>query len=50
MMGMLKGLNIAHEGRHHSGIDDVRNICNVCIGLLNINGFTYRKNHISYVK
>eukprot|EP01084_Bolivina_argentea_P083748 151615_1 len=34
MMGMLKGLNIEHIGTHHSGIDDVKNICNVCIALL----------------
>lgn len=26
MMGMLRDLNIKHVGRHHSGIDDVRNI------------------------
>lgn len=37
MMGMLKGLNIPHEGKHHSGIDDVHNICNICIKLLEIN-------------
>ena len=31
MMEMLKALNIGHEGRHHSGIDDVSNICSICI-------------------
>lgn len=33
MMTMLKGLGIPHEGRHHSGIDDVTNICHICIEL-----------------
>lgn len=33
MMSMLKGLGLPHEGRHHSGIDDVQNICNVCVEL-----------------
>lgn len=31
MMDMLKVLGIKHEGRHHSGIDDVANISNICI-------------------
>lgn len=30
-MKMIEILNIKHEGRHHSGIDDVTNICNICI-------------------
>lgn len=34
MMDMLKVLSIPHEGRHHSGIDDVQNIANICIELL----------------
>lgn len=50
MMGMLKALNIPHEGRHHSGIDDVRNICNVCIGLIAKKGLKFTKDHISHVK
>ncbi|XP_070562486.1 ERI1 exoribonuclease 3-like isoform X3 [Ptychodera flava] len=29
LMGMLKGLSITHQGRHHSGIDDCRNIANI---------------------
>lgn len=29
MMGMLRDLDIAHVGRHHSGIDDVRNILEI---------------------
>lgn len=43
MMGMLKGLDIPHEGRHHSGIDDVRNICQVCLGLMKKKGFKFTK-------
>ena len=31
MMGMLKKLGLKHEGRHHSGIDDVKNITNICL-------------------
>lgn len=34
MMGMLKSLNLVHEGRHHSGIDDCKNIGNILIELL----------------
>ena len=29
MMGMLRLLEITHEGRHHSGIDDCRNILKI---------------------
>ncbi|KAF8898235.1 exonuclease [Gymnopilus junonius] len=29
MMGMLSRLGISHEGRHHSGIDDARNIARI---------------------
>ena len=43
MMGMLKKLNIPHEGRHHSGIDDVSNICNICIELVSKYGATFPK-------
>ena len=49
MMGMLKALNIEHEGRHHSGIDDVRNICSICIGLTK-KGLKFNRSLISYVK
>ena len=31
MMPMLNKLGLKHEGRHHSGIDDVKNITNICI-------------------
>jgi len=29
MMTMLQRLGIKHTGRHHSGIDDVKNICKI---------------------
>eukprot|EP00483_Globobulimina_turgida_P007989 UN08005 len=35
MMRMLNDLGIKHQGRHHSGIDDVRNICQIVLTLLN---------------
>lgn len=47
---MLSALKIQHEGKHHSGIDDVRNICKVCIGLINNLGVKFNKNFINYVK
>lgn len=31
---MLKVLGLKHEGKHHSGIDDVANIANICIDLM----------------
>ena len=34
MMSMLKTLNIPHVGRHHSGIDDVRNLCQIVLKML----------------
>ncbi len=34
MMGMLRGLGLPHEGHHHRGADDVRNLCRVVIELL----------------
>lgn len=34
MIGMLDAMKIPHIGRHHSGIDDVRNIAEVLIGML----------------
>eukprot|EP01084_Bolivina_argentea_P281625 481878_1 len=37
MMRMLQILNISHIGKHHSGIDDVKNICNIVVTLLKRN-------------
>jgi inhibitor of KinA sporulation pathway (predicted exonuclease) len=56
MMAMLNGLQIEHavglfslrlsltliQGRHHSGIDDVRNICSVVRGIAENAGYVYR--------
>jgi inhibitor of KinA sporulation pathway (predicted exonuclease) len=37
MAGMLKALGITLEGRHHSGIDDARNIAKIVLTLLENN-------------
>jgi inhibitor of KinA sporulation pathway (predicted exonuclease) len=50
MMAMLQRLGLQHEGRHHSGIDDVKNICNICVELAQRYGATYPKSEISTVK
>lgn len=50
MMGMLKHFNIDHEGRHHSGIDDVKNICAIALKLLEQPGFSYSKDLIKVVR
>lgn len=50
MMEMLKVLNIEHEGRHHSGIDDVSNICSICVRLADKYGATFSKKEINRVK
>ena len=49
MMGMLKALNIEHEGKHHSGIDDVKNICSICIELIK-RGLVFDRKMIKEVK
>ena len=41
---MLEVLNIKHEGKHHSGIDDVKNICNICIELIKSYGAKFPKS------
>ena len=50
MMPMLKKLDLQHEGKHHSGIDDVKNICNICIELINKYGASFPKTEINFVK
>ena len=37
MMGMLKEMNLEHVGRHHSGIDDCKNIANIVVTMLKNN-------------
>ena len=34
MTSMLKSLDLELEGRHHSGIDDAKNIARCAIGLM----------------
>lgn len=41
MMEMINVLGIKHEGKHHSGIDDVLNICNICVELIRTHGATF---------
>lgn len=43
MMGMLHDLNISHQGRHHSGIDDCKNIAEVLRVLIQ-RGFVFDEN------
>ncbi|KAK3798692.1 hypothetical protein RRG08_029472 [Elysia crispata] len=43
MMHMLTGLNLQHVGRHHSGIDDCRNIANIVVELTK-QGYLFREN------
>ena len=44
MMQMLKILDLEHQGKHHSGIDDVKNICNICTALIKTQGATFPKD------
>ena len=43
MMGMLQELNIPHEGRHHSGIDDCKNIAEILRALIR-RGYVFVEN------
>lgn len=49
MMDMLKALGIKHEGKHHSGIDDVANISNICIELISKKNATFPKTEINVI-
>lgn len=41
MMEMLQKLDIEHTGRHHSGIDDCKNIAKICCRLIKA-GYTFK--------
>lgn len=43
MMGMLEGLAIQHTGRHHSGIDDCKNIAEI-LRVLAERGYVFEEN------
>jgi ERI1 exoribonuclease 3 len=43
MMGMLYELNIQHKGRHHSGIDDCKNIAEI-LKALAVRGYVFEEN------
>lgn len=43
MMEMISALGLKHGGKHHSGIDDVLNICSICVELIRAHGATFPK-------
>ena len=47
MTGMLKEFNIKLVGKHHSGIDDTRNISSIVLHLLE-EGIQFKKHFLSY--
>jgi len=49
MDSMLKELGLKLEGRHHSGIDDARNITKIVDKLIQ-KGFVFNDKYLSYVK
>jgi ERI1 exoribonuclease 3 len=49
MMDMLKVLGLKHEGKHHSGIDDVINICNICIELIAKHKATFPSSEVTTI-
>ena len=49
-MHMLEVLGVKHQGKHHSGIDDVRNICSICIEMIRNHGALFPKSEIHRVK
>jgi inhibitor of KinA sporulation pathway (predicted exonuclease) len=50
MMDMLRVLGIKHEGRHHSGIDDVANISQLCIELISKRNATFPRTEVSIIE
>lgn len=49
MMDMLRVLGIKHEGRHHSGIDDVANISQLCIELISKRNATFPRTEVTVI-
>jgi len=49
-MEMLEFLKLKHEGKHHSGIDDVINICNICVDLIMTHKAAFPKTEIVPLK
>lgn len=47
MLKMLKSLNLPIEGRHHSGIDDAKNIARIVVSLLE-KDFRFNKNMLTF--
>jgi inhibitor of KinA sporulation pathway (predicted exonuclease) len=48
MPGMLESLGLTLEGRHHSGIDDTRNIAKIMLKIIE-DGGTYKHFKINYL-
>lgn len=48
MIKMLEKLNIELKGRHHSGIDDCKNISSICVRMVK-DGFNFN-NTVSKIK
>lgn len=44
MTEMLDVLGLKLEGKHHSGIDDVKNICRICIEMIKTFNAKFPKN------
>lgn len=49
MMNQLNFLQLTHEGTHHSGIDDCKNISNIAIRMIN-DGLAFENFHVSKIK
>jgi inhibitor of KinA sporulation pathway (predicted exonuclease) len=49
MMDMLRVLGIKHEGRHHSGIDDVANISQLCMELISKRNATFPRTEVTVI-
>jgi inhibitor of KinA sporulation pathway (predicted exonuclease) len=45
---MLEIMGVKLEGRHHSGIDDTKNIARIVLGCIE-NGFEFHQGHIAYL-
>lgn len=48
MVGMLDHLNIKLEGRHHSGIDDTRNISKILVKMIEDGHEDFSINYVKY--
>lgn len=49
-MDMIKHLDLKHEGKHHSGKDDVKNIVNVCLELLKKHDAKFSRQEVRHIE